>query len=137
MKPLLFIALIVNLIAAEAFSKESVTLPLKAIPSHLKVDRIIQVDQFRVVAILADSLFEVGTNLQVEGKLAKKSYWDKNQKTLFIELGNTKFNDGSPLNVQFVIDSISACVKTSEKNTTSALLKLEDIDPLSLGRKSH
>lgn len=108
-----------------SIAENKVQLPLKAIPDHLKTDRLIQVDQFRVVALLADSLFEVGKKLQVVGKLAKTSYWDKSRKKLHIELGDVTFSDGSVLDSKSVVNSISACVKSSERNTTSAFTKIK------------
>ncbi|MCY4643939.1 MAG: ABC transporter substrate-binding protein [Bacteriovoracales bacterium] len=117
--------------------EQTVVLPLKAIPSDLRLDRLIQVDQIRVARLLSGNLFEVGENLQLEGKLAKNSYWEKGGKKLYIELGEATFSDGSPMNVDSVIHSLSDCIKSGPKNTTSAFSKIEGYRDFILGKSKR
>ena len=111
------LALIFCLLAFRSFAEETVYLPLKAIPKHLKVDRLIQLDQFRVVALLANSLYEVGPKLQIDGKLAKSSVWDKDRKRLTIQLADARFPDGHEISADDVIRSVSACINPNPRLT--------------------
>lgn len=110
--------------ALNTLANDMASLPLKAIPLDLKIDRLIQVDQFRVATLIASGLFKVGKNLEYEGKLAKNSYWDKDRRKLFIELKDEHFSDGSVLHSEHVINSLKNCIKTSRKNTTSSFDKI-------------
>ena len=133
----LLISLLFTFIFSLACANEgTVILPLRAIPENLKVNRLIQVDQVRVARLLSSSLFQIGKNLQLEGKLAKSSYWDKQRKKLHIQLGSATFSDGFQLDADSVISSLSRCIKFGSKNTTSAFTKIKGYQDFISG-KSH
>ena len=119
------LTLLIALLSLCYGNEDSVTLPLRSIPSDLRVDRLTQVDQVRLARLITNSLFEVGENLQLRGELAKKSYWNKEGNKLYVELRQATFSDGDPLSVDLVIDSLSRCIKVGKKSTVSAFQKIE------------
>lgn len=106
-------------------ASEKVVLPLKAIPQNLSLDHIIQVDQFRVISLLSDSLFEMGENLQLHPKLAESYRWEDGGRRLDVKIRKTFFSDGSPVKIEDVKKSILACVKSGRKGGLSSFSALK------------
>ena len=120
-----YLATLISLLTLALYGGEKlVVLPIRSIPTHLKIDSLIQVDQIRIARLLAGGLFVMGDKLQIEGNLAKNSYWDKTGKQLHIEIKKVHFSDGSVLDTNSVIKSLLQCISTSHKNTTSAFTKI-------------
>lgn len=138
---LLFTAIILlNMSKAHAVAEVSpdspvIRLPIKAIPKTLDNTNYVHVDQFRIGALLTDSLFEFGENLQLDPKLAKSIEWDKSRSRFLIELRDVSFANGKPIHAKDVISSITRCIRTSKKDITDSFSKIVGYDDFVEGKR--
>ncbi len=107
---------LIFLLSLSVFSSETIVrVPLKALPSNLELDKLINMDQTKVAGMLVDGLIEIGENLKFNPRLMKESKWKNNQKTLEIKLGKHFFSDASPITSKQLIKSLTDCIKRSKR----------------------
>lgn len=119
------------------FASNKVFLPVKAIPTNLDLDNLINVDQTRIAKTLADSLFEVGENFEIIPKLAKGFQWSNNSKVLKISLKEVRLSDGSLLKAESIKASIEQCIKGSFKTNTLAFSTVEGFEDFRKKRSKY
>ncbi len=107
-----------------AHAETVANLPLKAIPTQLPVDRLIQVDESYVAEQIAEGLFDMGEGFQLHPVLAENVSWENGGKILRIKIRSVSFSDNTPVTATEVISSLQSCIKAAE----SALsVSLQDI----------
>lgn len=121
---ILFISMMFSIYVEAKKSTNDVVLPLKSIPETLDIRELNQLDQYRVLSLLADGLFQIGDGHQYSKMIAEKVIWSKDKLQVDIYLKKGTFSDGTPLRTEEVYESLLECINISQKDTTLSFSKI-------------
>ncbi len=112
-------------------------LPVKAIPSTLPVDRLVQVSDSHIADLVAEGLFGVTEGVQNSPHLALRAAWVEPGKLLRIELRRATYSDGTPVTPAGVIDALEHCMLSLENEVSFALREVDGYHEFKSKRAEH
>lgn len=112
-------------------------LPVKAIPSALPVDRLVQVSDSHIADLVAEGLFGVTEGVQNSPHLALRAAWVESGRLLRIELRRATYSDGTPVTPASVIAALERCMLSLEHEVTFALREVDGYQEFKARRAEH